>query len=426
MYSFHTGELNMFGLFKKNYRGFSKFEALNDFYNSGKNIPEITIENAYELNSVVYRCVNELSSSASIIPIKYIQGEVEKNNDILKILERPSPTMSQREFFKSLYSYLCVYGEAYCQKIMLGNKVKELYLLDPRKMETVGRNVIPDYFKYTKDNGVEITFPVDKITGESEIKRFKLWHPKGHERALSPLNPIIAEVQEHSLITHHNKNIIENGGRQTGALIIDGGDDGLSLSDEQRSTLKEQIRSVFTGIKNAGKAILLEGPFKWVEMGVNPKDMDFMNCKNVSAREIASAYGIPPQIIGIPDSQTYNNYKEARLALYEDTIVPMTNNVIGDLNEWLLRDDAGYIFYDFNEIPAIAEKKIALREQTMKEIAGGLITRNEGRKSLDLDPVEGGDEILVAGNVFPLSTIASDEDNNEPPNNDDDDNDDDE
>ena len=51
--------------------------------------------------------------------------------------------------------------------------------------------------------------------------------------------------------------------------------------------------------------------------------MDFLQLKNMSARDIAMCFGVPSQLIGIPDAQTYSNIQEARLALYEETIIPL-------------------------------------------------------------------------------------------------------
>jgi Phage portal protein/Glycosyl hydrolase 108 len=38
-----------------------------------------------------------------------------------------------------------------------------------------------------------------------------------------------------------------------------------------------------------------------------PKDMDFIEAKNVAAREIALAIGVPPMLLGIPGDNTYSN-----------------------------------------------------------------------------------------------------------------------
>ena len=46
---------------------------------------------------------------------------------------------------------------------------------------------------------------------------------------------------------------------------------------------------------NAGKPLFLFGDATWTAMGISPKDMDFVNAKNTTARDIALAFGVPPQ-----------------------------------------------------------------------------------------------------------------------------------
>ena len=56
-------------------------------------------------------------------------------------------------------------------------------------------------------------------------------------------------------------------------------------------------------------------------MGLSPKDMDFHALKNMATTDIAMCFGVPSQLVGVPDAQTYANVAEARLALYEETII---------------------------------------------------------------------------------------------------------
>jgi phage portal protein BeeE len=76
----------------------------------------------------------------------------------------------------------------------------------------------------------------------------------------------------------------------------------------------------------------LEGDFDWKEMGLSPKDLDFIEGKNISAREISQAFGVPPMLVGISGDATFANYKEARYHLWEDTIIPLMEFLIAELN----------------------------------------------------------------------------------------------
>jgi Phage-related protein len=59
-------------------------------------------EEGYQQNAIVYRCVNEISNSASRVTLNLFRGDQELNNHpLLDLLYNPSPVISQVEFFSS-------------------------------------------------------------------------------------------------------------------------------------------------------------------------------------------------------------------------------------------------------------------------------------------------------------------------------------
>ncbi len=134
------------------------------------------------------------------------------------------------------------------------------------------------------------------------------------------------------------------------------------LTEEQFNALKGEVERRYMGGKNAGRPLLLEGGLKWEAMGMSPRDMDWASAKNMSAREIATAFGVPPQMLGLPDAATYSNYTEARQSLWEDTVVPMCLEIASELTNWLVPmfGDAGLCLKpDFEDVPALEAKRTA-------------------------------------------------------------------
>ena len=132
-------------------------------------------------------------------------------------------------------------------------------------------------------------------------------------------------------------------------------------------------------------------------MGLSPKDMDFLQQRNMAAKDIALCFGVPSQLIGIPDAQTYANVQEARLALYEETIMPLARRVESDLNEWLspMYGDDIRIEYDFEAVPAMTERRRRIYENVTQAVREGIISRNEARDRLGLEPIDGGDDVYI-------------------------------
>ena len=123
--------------------------------------------------------------------------------------------------------------------------------------------------------------------------------------------------------------MLQNSARPSGALVVKANEynNGGRLSEEQFEKLKSQLYASHTGSGNNGKPLILEGGLDWKEMSISPKDMDFIETKHTAAREIALAFGVPPQLMGIPGDNTYSNMVEARLSLWEQTIIPLIQDV---------------------------------------------------------------------------------------------------
>ena len=132
--------------------------------------------------------------------------------------------------------------------------------------------------------------------------------------------------------------------------------------------------------------MILEGGLDWKEMSLSPKDMDWLAGRNVAARDIAQAFGVPAQLVGIPDSQTYANMAEARLAFYEDTVLPLLTRVIAGFDHWLAPMFGGgfELDYDPDDISALSARREA---QWARIDAAQFLTLNERREAAGYGPL---------------------------------------
>jgi phage portal protein BeeE len=81
--------------------------------------------------------------------------------------------------------------------------------------------------------------------------------------------------------------------------------------------------------------MLLEGGLDWKAMSLSPRGMDFISLKQMAAREIALALGVPPMLLGIPGDNTYSNYTEANRVLWRQTVIPLVQRTAAALSRWL-------------------------------------------------------------------------------------------
>ena len=380
-------------------------------------------KDGYQENAIVHRCVQLISNSASAVDLCVYSGDTKlDNHELISLLDRPNPLQSGVEYFASLYSYLLISGNSYILRDTESfTPPRELYLLRPDRIQIrASESIIPTSYDYVIDGIVRNTYPVDPKTGSGQIKQIKLWSPLDDFYGLSPIGASAYNIDQHNLAGMHNVALLKNGCTPSGMLKFEPTDEtGMStqLTDDQRARLLEDLEFRFQGTHNSGRPMLLEGNFSYQQLGLNPKDMDFLELLNLSAREIALCFGVPAQLIGIPDSQTYSNMETAKLALYEETILPLLSRVESDLNEYLAPLYSGDISirYDLDSIPAMAEKRRQIYDNVTQGVQAGIITRNEARERLGLEEISGGDELYIPSNLFPIGeTETSPEDSAKP------------
>ena len=178
---------------------------------------------------------------------------------------------------------------------------------------------------------------------------------------MSPIEAATYSIDQHNESGRWNMWRLQNDARPSGALVIDP-KSATALGDEEYQRLQAQIEAQMSGPEAAGRPLLLEGGLDWKEMGLNAVDMDWLQGRHTSAREVAMAFGMPPQMLGIPGDNTHRNMEEARLWLWEQTILPMLDFILSELNWWLtpLFGSDLTLTFDLDEVPALITRRHVL------------------------------------------------------------------
>ncbi len=350
-------------------------------------------QEAYIKNVIAHRAIDMVSTAASSIRFelysinsKGVRKE-EKSHQILQILKKPNPNCATGDFFQALYNYYQISGNAFIQAV--GAKdlpPSELHLLRPDRISIIaGKGALPEGYRYIVGNQTK-DFPVDKITGRSRILHIRKFNPLNDWYGLSSVEAAAYSIDQHNQSGAWNQSLLQNGARPSGALVVRGDVGGGVLSADQYSRVKQQIDEQFSGPANAGRPLLLEGGLDWKEMSMTPKDMDFVEAKHSSSRDIALAFGVPPQLLGIPGDNTYSNLQEARLALWEQTVVPLVQRTIDNLNNWLIPFFGGRLELaaDTDSITALAVSNQAIWDRVEK---ASFLSENEKRAAVGYPPV---------------------------------------
>lgn len=349
-------------------------------------------EEGYQKNIIVYRCVSLIARGVASVPWQITQGEKRlQTHPLLKLLQNPNPRQGLSSFMEALTAYLLLSGNVYIEAVITDGDPLELYLLRPDRVRIVpGTAGVPEAFDYTL-NGRSVRIPVDPFSGQSRVLHIKTFNPLHDWYGMSPIEAAAHAIDQHNAVASHNLALLQNGGRPTGALQLHPKDGG-NLTEEQKQRLRQDLGEMVEGAHNSGRVLIMEGDFEWKEMGLSPKDLDFIEGKYLSAREIAQVYGIPPMLVGVPGDATFSNYKEARYHLWEDTILPFLEMIKGELNQWLpgFFGEELSLNYDTDSIPALAPKREALWGKVEK---ASFLTQNEKRALLGYPPIPKGDRV---------------------------------
>ena len=347
--------------------------SYNDLSNTG-----------YKKNVIVFRCITLIARAISSVDwiLKSIKGNTEVDeiiykHKILDIINKPNALYSKNSFIEEAISYLLLDGNCYIAVVRdSSNSPKEFYILRPDRVRIIpGSDTIPKGYEYTVGQNSRF-FPVDNDTGNSDVLHIKLFNPMDDWYGMSPIEVSMSSIQQHNAIALQNTSFLQNGGRPSGALMYK-----HSIDSQKRNELKHDLKTLYEGGRNAGKILLLEGDFQWKEMGLSPKDLDFTAGKEMSAKEIALAFGVPPILIGIMSSATFSNYKEARYNFWEETVIPLLNIFTDSLSNWIKQifNTDLKLEYDLDSIPALSKR----RETEWKKInEASFLTDDEKRAAV--------------------------------------------
>jgi HK97 family phage portal protein len=376
---------------------------------------------AYQLNIIAYRCIELIATSAAMIPLLVYRDDKEiedAEHPLLQLLRRPNPAQSGKELLTALYSFDALAGNAYMERVMLGRKeIKELYAHRPDRMRVVpGRFGLPQRYEYKAGSSEPVKFDVDPVTGEGNILHLRRFNPLDDWYGQSPLAAAGLSVDSHNEATRWNFALLRNGARPSGAMEYPS-----NLDDTEFNRLKDEITANYSSagdprpgvVGRQGRPMLLQGGLKWVQMMLDQMDLDWARGKEISAREIALAFKVPEQLVGVPGQQTYNNYREARLALYEDAVLPVADRFCETFTNWLQSIpafDGLRVAYDEDRIPAMTVRREMLWD---KVNAAKFLSIDEKRAALGYDTYtpdakEPGSYVYVTASELPLTEAFND------------------
>lgn len=340
---------------------------------------------AYRSNPIAHRAIRLIVECAASLPFRISdQISVTDQQAVRDLMTAPNPFIDGRSFLEQLYGHLLLHGNAFLH--VEGHvRVEEWCLLPPDRVSILTGNAgWPIAYVY-RVGDKEQRFPVDAATGMSDLIHVRSFAPSDMLKGEGALAAAGAAIDLYDSATAWNKALVDQGARPSGALVYSSGNPhDTALSSEQVTRLREQLDDLYSGPRNAGRPLLLEGGLSWQAMALTPQDMDFTEAKRAAARDIALAFGVPPMLLGIPGDNTYANYQEANRALWRLTIIPLAQKVAAALGKALrIAGNRQPLSLNLDDVPAL----VGERERRWQLIAtADFLADEEKRRLLGLEP----------------------------------------
>jgi HK97 family phage portal protein len=350
------------------------------------------IDEGYQLNVVIYRAVQEITRAIGNLEIELANeaGDIIENHPALDLIAKPNPTQGGDGFLREMFTNYLLMGEMACTRYPEGGKPAQLWTAHPLFIKVNGgAGGVASSYVYEQNNW-KATFPVDRLTGRSQMYFQKTYNPNDYWRGQSPLMAAGLPADTHNVGSRWNYQLLRNSARPSGVISL-----GSDVSGDVVAKIKEWFKAAFQGEASAGDVPILPPGVTWVPMDNSPRDMDFSTTQREAAKLIASALGVPLPLID-NDASTFNNLDQAKERFYTDTVLPLFNEFLVQFGEWLLPMYGEGLHFQVNEdkIGALEGLRTRLFERMIKAVGAGVLTPDEARVAMGYDPLGGAAAML--------------------------------
>jgi HK97 family phage portal protein len=335
-------------------------------------IPSVTPSTALAFTPV-YRAASLIANDVARTPL-------EIDDDIAaRLIAQPNRWQNGFEFRRSLTLQALLYGNAFAViNRTVGGDLLELLPVD---IESVSLDLTKsEPFYKTRQYG---EVPMASMLHIRAVGLDGLWGESPVRLCRTSLQ--ILAAQESSQLE-----VMRNAGNPKLAIVHPG-----PMGAPAKQMVAEDFVKHHAGAANAGRPLVLSEGMKVERISSTLDDAGIAAARRYSVEDVSRIYGVPTSYLSEHSTNAYGSM-EWLSRMYVDAC----------LSHWFAAWQAeitaklapfGDMHFDADTIsrPSLAEQMAALRTG----VESGVITRNEAREWLDLDPLPGLDEPIVAKNM---------------------------
>ena len=352
--------------------------------------------------AAVYACVKLLSESVATLPLQYLRRKdglwIEDTTSRLAYLlsVQPDTCLSSFDMMRQATQNILLDGNAYIIPFFDGPEISRLALCG---RGTVSHDTLNDTYNVSDAiNGIYGTFREDAV-----IHLKALPGPDG-KRGVSVLTNARLTTGIATVADKETQKRFANGGTVKGLVSNDTSLQGYGeYQDVELEKLAENLNYRFN---IAGENILASpGQTAFTQISMSSVDMQFLESRKFTVREICRFFGVHPSFIFDDTSNNYKSAEQANVAFLSHTLNPLLRCIESEFNRKLI---APSLFvkrqFRFDRRGLHACDLEGLMKYRVQQLQTGT-TVNEVRLMDNLPPVPGGDTVMVSANLKGINEI---------------------
>lgn len=195
----------------------------------------------------------------------------------------------------------------------------------------------------------------------------------------------------------------ENGANVNGILKS-----SKPLTSQQKLDIRNSWNTIHGNNKGGGIAVL-SGELDYVPVGQNSEQSQMLESRAFNVTEIARYFTISPTLLGDLSNTQYGSVESAQADFIAHTLLPLISMIQDEMNKKLLKpSEKSSLYIDLDEDHIYLSDKTNTANYLSTLTNAGIMTINEARHVIGLQPVKGGDENRIPYSDANQNTIGND------------------
>ena len=357
----------------------------------------------YCTSTLVYSAVKLRADAVVRVPLRVYRNvkdgyeEVEATHPLSQLLSRVNPFWTRGDLWRGTSTYLDLWGSAFWVLTLSGSTPSEIWLARPDKMK-----VLADKAKYIKGFQYEQGGRRVNLLPE-EVVWFRLFNPLDEFAGFSPVaaGRMSADMGIDAL--KYNRNAFKNGLLFSNVAF----EAQASASDPEIEEFLKRMAKRYSGSEAGQRPLVLQG-MQAKLLGFSPREMEYLGSLRWSLEEISRIYGVPAIMLGDMTNSTYANFDRAEIVFWRN-IASYLQFLQEEINEMFVPKFGADLFveFDLSEVEALQPNINAIWERLRANVASGVMTANEARAEMNMEPVAWGDAWWAPLALYPVKSGTS-------------------